>query len=50
MNKNWQYFVVGALFIAAIVYIVKTFTKSSKGESCASGACKCEPNHAAKHD
>ena len=49
MNKNWQYFVVGALFAAALAYLVKTIRKSSKGDACAGGACKCEPGKTSAH-
>jgi hypothetical protein len=40
---DWQYVVVGIILLGSILYVLRFLFKSSKGESCASGAaCKCE--------
>jgi len=42
-NFDWQYVVVGIILFGSILYVIRFLFKSSKGESCASGAaCKCE--------
>jgi hypothetical protein len=35
----WQYMIVGILLVAAVIYVVRTVVRTSKGEACESGKC-----------
>lgn len=43
MKIDWQFLVVAFIFASALFYVVKVIYKSSKGDSCESGNCKCHP-------
>jgi hypothetical protein len=43
LKQYWQEITVAAIFVAATVYLITFFKKSSKGEhACGSSDCKCE--------
>ncbi|MDP1725858.1 MAG: FeoB-associated Cys-rich membrane protein [Bacteroidota bacterium] len=39
MEFDWQYIVVGVLFVGAIFYVYKSIKRNSKGEA---GCAKCD--------
>jgi len=45
LETYWQEITVAAIFVAATVYLIAFFKKSSKGQhACGSGDCKCDSN------